>query len=48
MEIFTSIAAVTALLISKLVNDQHADNTPVDELERRLENPEPYQEETKH
>jgi hypothetical protein len=48
MEFFTSIAAVTALLISKLVNDQHADNKTVDELERKLENPEPRQKETKH
>lgn len=43
MEIFTSIAAVTALLISKIVHDQQADDKTVDELEKRLANGHDYQ-----
>jgi len=38
VEIFTSIAAVTALLISKIVHDQQADDKTVDKLEERLAN----------
>jgi len=48
VEIFTSIAAVTALLISKIVHDQQADDKTVDKLEQRLDNPSPHQSETKY
>jgi hypothetical protein len=48
VELFSSLIAISALLVSKFVNDQHADDKTVDALEQRLDNPEPHQEETKH
>jgi len=46
VELISSIAAITALIVSKFVNDQHADNRTVDELEKRIENGHDHQSET--
>ncbi len=48
MELISGVLAIAALFVSKFVNDHHADDKTVDELERRLENPEPKQPEAKY
>jgi len=38
VELISSVLAITALLVNKIVHDQHADNKEVDRLEKRLAN----------
>lgn len=36
MELFSSLAAISAIIVGKLIQDQHADNKSVDDVEKKL------------
>ena len=43
MELVSSILAIGALVVNKLINNHHADDKSIDALEERLANSTPHQ-----